>query len=345
MRRITTIENVRGAGLVTRLGSGPIVAAGSIPGYEAVFNAGLVLHDDVFHLFARAVHIGYGPDPSGATRFLDYVSDIVVFTSSDGEHYTFSHVLLPAPEDGSVCYEDARVSRIRGDRGDAFVMSYTVLPLPPRSQAPHYIGAVRLDYVRGRFVVSGDPDRRLGPEGIANKDGVVFSLRGERVGLLQRIGRDIQVSTHDDLSSLWDADEAYWAWYLDHLDEHVVLRPGDGVLGIGAGAPPIDTPDGLLLFYHERLATGSYVMCVALLDPATGTLRSRLASPVLTPTTPWELVGDVDDVIFVQGAQYVPGGIYLTYGAADRCVGAALANTTAILRALEVAGPNTSGAR
>jgi predicted GH43/DUF377 family glycosyl hydrolase len=52
----------------------------------------------------------------------------------------------------------------------------------------------------------------------------------------------------------------------------------------------------------------------------------QIAAPrlIMRPELPWERFGDIDSIIFVQGA--VPranGRIYLTYGAADRCVGAA----------------------
>ena len=44
----------------------------------------------------------------------------------------------------------------------------------------------------------------------------------------------------------------------------------------------------------------------------------------MRPELAWERNGDVDNVVFVQGAVPRPDGtIYLTYGAADRCVGAA----------------------
>ncbi len=48
-----------------------------------------------------------------------------------------------------------------------------------------------------------------------------------------------------------------------------------------------------------------------------------MAEPVLEPELDWERRGDVDDVVFVQGAHLDGDEIYLTYGAADRCVGAA----------------------
>jgi predicted GH43/DUF377 family glycosyl hydrolase len=55
----------------------------------------------------------------------------------------------------------------------------------------------------------------------------------------------------------------------------------------------------------------------------------------MRPELPWEHVGDVDDIIFVQGAVPRPDGrIYLTYGAADRCVGAATVAASDLQEAL-----------
>ena len=44
-------------------------------------------------MFARGVRDGYHPNPGEGPRFLDYVSDILVFTSTDGINYSFGYVL------------------------------------------------------------------------------------------------------------------------------------------------------------------------------------------------------------------------------------------------------------
>jgi predicted GH43/DUF377 family glycosyl hydrolase len=84
------------------------------------------------------------------------------------------------------------------------------------------------------------------------------------------------------------------------------------------------TDDGLLLFFHERDATGTYTARLAVLDPHTGRVARHFRAPVLRPELAWERVGDVDEVMFVRGAYRLDEHtVYLTYGAADRCVGAA----------------------
>jgi predicted GH43/DUF377 family glycosyl hydrolase len=122
------------------------------------------------------------------------------------------------------------------------------------------------------------------------------------------------------------------------LDFHTIISPSPGALGVGAGAPPVATDDGLLLFFHERTAEKEYTLKVALLDDESGRVKAMLDDPILRPELSWERFGDVDDVVFVQGAVPRPDGtIYLTYGAADRCVGAASVETSELLDALRVA--------
>ena len=58
----------------------------------------------------------------------------------------------------------------------------------------------------------------------------------------------------------------------------------------------------------------------------------------MSPELEWERRGDVNEVVFVQGAIPRPdGSIYMTYGAADRNVGAASVSTDELLRALRAA--------
>jgi predicted GH43/DUF377 family glycosyl hydrolase len=58
----------------------------------------------------------------------------------------------------------------------------------------------------------------------------------------------------------------------------------------------------------------------------------------MRPELDWERAGDVNNVVFIQGAVAQPDGtIYVTYGAADRCVGAAAISTDELLAALRAA--------
>ena len=319
--------------LVERLGNGPIVNPGSVPGYGAIFNAGLLHHDGRYHLFARGVRAGYRRNDQPGPRFLDYISDILVFTSRDGEHYDFAYVLARAGEHGVACFEDPRVQRVLSDGYEQIVMTYTDLP-PVESGKPHSIGAHCLDYFDGRFHLAGGRSQHLGPVGVPNKDGVIFNLSDGRVGLLHRVHPDMQLAVFDNLNHLWNAGPEYWEPYMADLESHVLARPTRGARGIGAGAPPVATSDGHLLFFHETAADGTYAMQLALLDQYTGQLIARVPKPLLVPEMAWELHGDVDNVVFVQGVDLDGDDIYLTYGAADRCVAVATTTVTSCLEVL-----------
>jgi predicted GH43/DUF377 family glycosyl hydrolase len=96
----------------------------------------------------------------------------------------------------------------------------------------------------------------------------------------------------------------------------------------------VETDAGFLLFFHERRADGAYTVNLALLDKVTGQLVSRLDEPLLVPELDWERRGDMENVVFVQGAHRDGDIVYLTYGAADRCIGVATAQIGHLLDAL-----------
>jgi predicted GH43/DUF377 family glycosyl hydrolase len=320
---------------VQRVADVPIVTAGSVPGYGPIFNAGAIHHDGRFHLFARGVRDGYLRNGGPGALFLDYISDVLVFTSGDGLRFEFQQVL--AAGSGEVhSYEDPRVQRVRSAGAEHFVLSCTALP-PPESGLPWRIGAQRLAYTGDRFSLDPSSGRVVGPDGIKDKDAVLFNLRDGRVGLIHRIHPNMQLALFDSLEALWHPAPGYWDEHLRDLEAHTIIRPVEGAISVGAGAPPIATEDGLLLFFHEREGDSQYTTKVALLDAGTGRVRSLLPDPIMRPELTWEREGDVRDVIFVQGAVPRPDGtIYLTYGAADRCVGAATvvgADVVAALRA------------
>jgi predicted GH43/DUF377 family glycosyl hydrolase len=314
---------------IRRLRDRPVVGAGSVPGYGPLFNAGVLHHAGRFHLFARAVRDGYRPGPDDGPRFVDYVSDIVVLTSVDGHDYEFGYVLAAAGDGDLDCVEDPRVQRVEHGGDLHVVMTYTHVPMA--GPGPWRIGAHRLHWTGERFELDEPSRRLLGPDDLPNKDAVVFTLDDGRVAMIHRLHPDMQLAVFDDLDHLWDAPATYWDAHLADLGRHTILTPSPGALGIGAGAPPVRTDDGFLLFFHERRADGSYTMNLALLDSATGAVLSRLPEPVLVPELEWERRGDVPEVVFVQGAHLDGDEVYLTYGAADSCVGAAVASVPHLL--------------
>ncbi len=318
----------------TRISNEPIIEFGSVDGYGAVFNAGVIQHEGTYHLFARGIREGYHRNEGEGARFLNYVSDVLVFVSDDGFDYSFQKVLARSSDDWIHAVEDPRVQWVESHGTQHAVMTYTNLP-HPSTGGPWRVGAHRLTFDGQQFELDHHSACVLGPDGVHDKDAVVFNLRSGKVALIHRVHPNIQIAVFDDLEHLWSADEAYWDAHMRDLDDHTIIASSPRVSGVGAGAPPVVTEDGLVLFYHERLITGTYTMNVALLDHDTGRVLATLPEPILVPELPWELEGDVNDVVFVGGAvARKDGTIYLTYGAADRCVGAAIIATQELLAGL-----------
>ena len=116
-------------------------------------------------------------------------------------------------------------------------------------------------------------------------------------------------------------------------------RPGawwDSVR-IGAGPPPIETPQGWLLIYHGVRATANgalYRVGLALLDlDRPSHCLHRSPDWVMSPSAPYERIGDVPNVVFPTGAIHdaATDEIRLYYGAADTSVGLATAKLADVL--------------
>jgi predicted GH43/DUF377 family glycosyl hydrolase len=112
----------------------------------------------------------------------------------------------------------------------------------------------------------------------------------------------------------------------------------DGVR-VGANGVPIETKDGWLILYHgvkEFPAGPKYRMGAALLDledPCR--LIARLPYWIFGPKDPYEVTGDVPNIVFSCGHTIVGDEIRLYYGAADTCVCLATASIQDILDVLK----------
>ena len=116
---------------------------------------------------------------------------------------------------------------------------------------------------------------------------------------------------------------------------------------VGAGPPPLKTEFGWLLLYHgvaTHLAGGIYQVGAALLDLEDPTqVLARTRDNILEPRLPWEITGQVPNVVFPTGTIQEPprdDGTYspecvvsVLYGAADTCVGVASARVSELVEA------------
>jgi beta-1,4-mannooligosaccharide/beta-1,4-mannosyl-N-acetylglucosamine phosphorylase len=160
-----------------------------------------------------------------------------------------------------------------------------------------------------------------------NRNGVLFprKINGNYV-LLSRPS-DSGHTPFGDVFLSESPDLVYWGKH-----RHVMSRGGEGWwqgVKIGAGAVPIETSEGWLLFYHGVSTTCNgfvYSFGAALLDidqPSKVLYRSR--DYFITPEKPYETTGFVPNVCFpcatLQDA--ATGRIAVYYGCADTYVGVA----------------------
>ncbi len=137
-----------------------------------------------------------------------------------------------------------------------------------------------------------------------------------------------------------------WMSYSDDLvrwgDRKIVMHARRGgwwdAEKIGLAAPPLETAEGWLLFYHgvRQTASGSiYRLGLALLDlDDPMKVLHRSDEWIFGPTEWYEREGDVDDVVFPSGwvLDDKTGLLKMYYGGADSCIAMATANLGDLLQ-------------
>jgi beta-1,4-mannooligosaccharide/beta-1,4-mannosyl-N-acetylglucosamine phosphorylase len=157
-----------------------------------------------------------------------------------------------------------------------------------------------------------------------NRNGVLFPRRVGGNYLVLSRPSDSGHTPFGDIFLSESPDMMYWGRH-----RRVMTKGGNGWwqnVKIGAGAAPIETDEGWLLFYHGVTGTCNgyvYSFGAAILDierPSKVLYRTR--NYLLTPEKPYETTGFVPNVTFpcatLQDAD--TGRIAIYYGAADTCV-------------------------
>jgi predicted GH43/DUF377 family glycosyl hydrolase len=142
---------------------------------------------------------------------------------------------------------------------------------------------------------------------------------------------------------------------LNNWGQHEVLLPARrgawwDANKIGLGPPPIETSAGWLVMYHgvRKHASGSlYRVGLALFDLENPDICLRRSqSWIFGPEAPYEMQGDVPNVVFPCG--FTVGDdddtLHIYYGAADSSIGVAISSKRALLDWLEVDGTDFVGA-
>ena len=108
-------------------------------------------------------------------------------------------------------------------------------------------------------------------------------------------------------------------------------------VGIAGPPLPVTLPSGesaWLMIYHGVSRHGTYRLGAALLDHSGIDLIARMTDPIFEPVEPYELAGEVANVVFSCGQIVRDDTLYLYYGAADKVIGVATAPLSHILAAL-----------
>ncbi|MCH8277225.1 MAG: glycosidase [Bacteroidetes bacterium] len=306
----------------------------------ATFNPGVWYDADTVHMLFRAIPKGYTPISGSSTGSSDpvpgydnYISYIGYASSSDGVNFTVREepFIRPDMDFDRFGVEDPRISKI----DDIYLITYTAL-CSPAFTVP--LGE-RIALATTSEFKTVEKHGVIGPP-VPDKDAVIFPRRiGGRIAMLHRISPDIQIVYFDDLEDLFNPSGSMWRSHLEFLDEHVLMRPQAEweAKKIGAGPTPVETRDGWLLIYHGVDERHVYRVGLALLDlDDPRRIISRTASPVFVPEVDFELEGDIDNVVFPQGAIVIDSVLHLYYGAADRVIGHASAPLDAVLEHLRL---------
>ena len=150
-----------------------------------------------------------------------------------------------------------------------------------------------------------------------NKDAALFPRKvGGRYCAFHRIPPSIWIAWSDDL--------VHWGDYQKIMDPRPgVIEP----LKLGAGGPPLETPEGWLVIYHGVDHNLEYRLGVALLDlEDPSKIIAWPSEPILEPEETWERIGDVPNVVFTCGTAEIGDEYFIYYGAADHVISVATVN-------------------
>ena len=160
-----------------------------------------------------------------------------------------------------------------------------------------------------------------------NRNGVLFPERIDgKYALLSRPS-DNGHTPFGDIYISFSPDMKYWGEHRCVMKVSPFEQSAWQCTKIGAGSVPIRTDEGWLMFYHGVINTCNgfrYSMGAALLDlndPSRVLYRTQ--PYLLAPDAPYELAGDVPNVLFPTAALNDEEKVAIYYGAADTSVGLA----------------------
>ena len=294
-----------------RLTEKPIISP-SGTGWQSAgtFNPAVVAHEGKFVMLYRA-------QDAGGTSRLGYAE------SRDGIHFMQRQEPVFVPEtdyekDGGV--EDPRLVKIDG----LFYLTYTgynkkdaQLCLATSPDLVHWRReGILLPAYQGNWNVGWTKSGAITSEKIGGKYWMYW------LGTARDKIDEMGLSSSDDLRQ----------WKEETKTPILPRRPGQfDSRVVEPGPPPILTPDGIVLIYNgadDKLVYRTGMAIFDRKDPRKLLYRSE--HPIFGPEQEWEKVGQVPNVVFVEGMVKKGKQFLFYYGGADKYVGVAGAESLRI---------------
>jgi len=295
----------------------PVISPNPDNYWEALqtFNPGAVLIDDKVHLLYRAIgqdgvsRLGYAVSDDGI-NFENRLPYPVYEHSPKTRKFSMYSFLSGGSYGGC---EDPRLVCI--DNDGKIYMTYTACDGGLR------VGLTSIsvdDFINNKW--RWKRPSLISPPGEIHKNWLIFpeKIHG-KYAVLHSIKPEIQIEYVKKLSFSGSS-------YIESVYGDSKKRIGcwDKLIR-GAGAPPIKTKDGWLLFYHamdddvSKYKVGA--MLLDLNDPTKILYRSK--EPVLEPIEMFEMGGYKPGVVYVTGTVIKDGVLLIYYGCADNHIGIA----------------------
>lgn len=270
----------------------------------SVFNAAAIYKDGLVHMFYRASNNSFMLDSDKPEEKNKFVSSIGYAVSSDGINFKRFEkpVVVGKTKQEAWGVEDPRVSEIDGK----YYMLYT--------------GFGGIDWMNYRIcmVTSDDLKNWEGHKVLLDEPDKDAALLPDKVDgkfvMFHRREPDIWMAYSNDLKTFGNHKKIM----------STIPHTWQGKK-IGIAGTPIKCSDHYVMIYHAVDDNGVYRLGIAFLDlkdPSKVIMRQD--EPILEPTLDWEKKGLVDNVVFSCGAVNMNGKIYVYYGGADSCIGAAV---------------------
>lgn len=288
---------------------------------KGTFNPAAIYEEGMVHILFRAQgedgvsQIGYATSKDGV--HLDEVLDEPIYKPRESFEKPVNS------EVGSGC-EDPRLTKIN----DRFYMTYTAYDgaTPPRVALTSIAVS---DFLQRNWEWA--KPKLISPPGVDDKDAcIVKNTKGEGYIAFHRLG------------------DAMWIDFLRDLDFPEKKYLTGGIIAqarnnnwdnikVGIAAPPLETNDGWLLFYHAVCNPGHIYKLGAMLldykDPRIVIARSD--EPIFEPEKEYEKEGVIPNVVFPCGAIIMNEKVFIYYGGADYVTGVASMSLTSILENLQ----------